>query len=168
MDKAASRVENPAQVLSPWLKFVHEYSHFWCYNTQHNDIQHDDIQHNDTRNYYAECPLCWVSFMLSIANKSIAKSVIMLNISIMTLSITTSSLMTLDTVMLIALYAECHSCWASYMPFVLSVLILNISIMTLSIMTFRIMTFSITTFSLLTLETVLLIALYAECHSCWA
>ncbi len=51
-------------------------------NIQHNDIQHNDtqhdnkkrntrhngIQHNDTRNCYAECRLCWVSFVLSIAN----------------------------------------------------------------------------------------------------
>jgi hypothetical protein len=71
------------------------------HDIQYNDTQHNDIQHNNKENstlsimtfiimtlnaecyllilIYAECHLCNLSFMLSIANKPIMLSVIMLN-----------------------------------------------------------------------------------------
>jgi hypothetical protein len=58
------------------------------YGIQHNDTQHNkkhdtqnnDIQYNDTTNWYAECHVCWVSFMLSVTNKPNMLSVVMLNV----------------------------------------------------------------------------------------
>ncbi len=53
-------------------------------DTQHNEIQHNDTQHSDTKCIvlnvtYAECHLCQMPFMLSVTNKPIMLSVIMLN-----------------------------------------------------------------------------------------
>jgi hypothetical protein len=61
-------------------------------DTQHSDIQHNDIKHNNKLGLplrsmtlsimieccYAECHLCCVSIMLSVADKPIMLSVIML------------------------------------------------------------------------------------------
>ncbi len=44
------------------------------YGTQHNDTQHNVTQHN------GRTLLCWVSFMLSVKNKSLMLSVILLNV----------------------------------------------------------------------------------------
>jgi hypothetical protein len=49
---------------------------------QHNDIQHNDIKHNDTQhNDNKKSCLCWVSFMLSVANKPVMLNVIMLSVA---------------------------------------------------------------------------------------
>ncbi len=56
-----------------------------CHDTQHNDIRHNDIQHDFqlmlvyTQHNETQC-LCRVSFMLSIAVKSIMLNVVMLNV----------------------------------------------------------------------------------------
>ncbi len=41
--------------------------------------KHNDTQHNGTRYCYA-VSLCWLSFMLSVANETIVLSVIMMNV----------------------------------------------------------------------------------------
>ncbi len=63
-------------------------------NIQHNDTQHNDIQYNNTQHNvmycYSECHLWSVSIMLSVTNKLIILSVIMLNdvmLSVVTLNV---------------------------------------------------------------------------------
>jgi hypothetical protein len=83
------------------------------HDTQYNDFQHNDIKHNNKNNVtlsgttlsiitedcYAECLLCWVSFMLSVLHAECPLCWV--------------------SFMLRVLYAECPLCWVSFMLSVL-------------------------------------------------
>ncbi len=51
-------------------------------STKHNDTQHNAIKHNDTHHNDSQC-LCWVSFILCEAIKSIMQSGFMLIVAIL-------------------------------------------------------------------------------------
>ncbi len=71
------------------------YTVFQCCTHRRHDIQHDDINHNDTQRINkmhnngtpSEC-VCWVSFMLSLANRTIMMSVVMVNVVLLSVVVT--------------------------------------------------------------------------------